>query len=613
MATNSKQSATVFNRIALVGVSFAMGLVFGILAIVAIQNFVPRDEQSTQEVAQGEFVQTTTDSTTRTSTTDRIDVGRFQEVFKHDSISEQYLALHTTLSHTTEQELKDWWIQSKNIERSSHREIAQQIILRNLTAINPQQAVQYLNEVSPLLADALLRTIFNEWAVLDLDGAIQAAAKLLRTRRTVALEAILKTRDDLSEDELRAIAVQLDRAETYDKLSSEVKALQSIANPRESWSILLNDNVDDSLQTESLVTVAEAWHEQIGFEVLSKIYAEIDDFGSKVYLLEAIARVDPAGALEYTYGLNANYDKLNLSTIIVRDLAKRDAPAALNAISSLEPSSFSSKLEETAATTWARTAPANVIENVGAIPEQFRLSALESAFATIARRDPMEALDKITSVDAYVGNTSSILNKIVTEWSYQQPDVVADWVVKNFIQDDSQRRSLLMQVLPRLARQDPDHAFELAKTYTSTTHQGVGLDYLVIRELASVGNLEAAKQFLPQVKESSKSAVYSTVGELMIRESEELEALELGKNLSEKQQDFYYVRVMSLWAATKPKKLYESLKDLPTDSLVSKAALHLILTNRRQPVLSKEQIDHATSLLSFDDELHLNRIINLNL
>ncbi|MXZ55112.1 MAG: hypothetical protein F4227_03220 [Gammaproteobacteria bacterium] len=110
----------------------------------------------------------------------------------------------------------------------------------------------------------------------------------------------------------------------------------------------------------------------------------------------------------------------------------------------------------------------------------------------------------------------------------------------------------------------------------------------------------------------SKAAVYGTVGELMVRESEELDALKLGKTLSEQHQSFYYIRVLSLWAATKPKNLYESLKDLPTKDLESQAALHLILVNRRQPVLSDDQIDHAKTLLSSADEKHLNRVVNPN-
>lgn len=587
------------------------GLTLGALAVIAVFNFSPQKVDSTLDVTQGEVLQTSTKSTDGLSSVGSIKVGQFQELFEHRSIAEQYQALYTILASATLQELKDWWTHAQNIERLSHREIAQQAILRNLTLKSPKEALQCLEEVSRFQTDALLRSVFSEWAVSNLDGAIEAVTALESSRRNVALQAILESRDDLSENRRREIAVLLDGENTYLKLVSDTKASQRITEPKESWKILLNDDVDDSQQTESLAIVAEEWREQVGFEVLSKIYAEVEDYGTQLYLLKAIAQVDPTGALEYTRGLVAEYDKLNLSTIVVRNWARTDAQAALAAISTIEPSSFSSKLEDTVATTWARTTPSNVIDNIGAISEKFRLSTLETAFATIARQDPTKAFAKLSSVESYVGNTSSIVKKIVSEWSYQQPDAAVDWVINNFTQDDPQRRTLLMQVLPRLARQDPVRAFELAIAQT-TLNEGLGLDHLVIRELALTGRVDMAKKLLPQVKDSSKAAVYGTVGELMVRESEALEALELGRGLTEKQQNFYFSRMMGLWAVTNPKDMYESLEDLPTSNLKSRAALSLILINRKQPVLTDNQIEHARSLLSSDAEAHLNRIVNPN-
>ena len=607
MAAQNKRSSVVLNRISIIGLTLLVGVGIGVVAVVAFINFrIPNAQTTAESTPTKERWYSTKNSDT--DPTNSIEVGQFEEIFKHNSISKQYTALHATLSQATEQELKSWWNQSKEIKRASHRKIAQRAILQNLSTINPREALQKIEEVSRFEVDVLLKSVFSQWSVSGLDNAIEAATTFSAPRRRVALQAILETRDDLTDSKRRSIATQLSGEEIFLKLTSDTLAAHSISEPEQSWSILLSDDVDDALQMETLEIVATAMYEQVGFEVLSKIYAEIDDYGSKVHLLKEIARTEPARALEYSYGLNADYDKLNLSTIIVRDWAKADPQTALAAVSSLKPSSFSSRLEDTVVTTWARTTPNTVIENVEAIPEQFRLSTLETALATIARQDPMDALATLGSVESFVGNTSSILKKIVTEWSYQQPDAAADWVDKNYTQDDSQRRALFTQILPRLALQNPEKAFELAITQT-TTHEGVGLDHLVIRELALAGNIDEAKKLLPRVQESSRAAVYGTIGEFMIRESEALDSLELGRDLNENHQSFYYVRVLSLWAATKPKNLYESLDDLPTSDLESKAALHLILANRRQPVLSDDQIEHAKILLNSDDELHLNRIV----
>ena len=67
----------------------------------------------------------------------------------------------------------------------------------------------------------------------------------------------------------RSIASQLSGEETFLKLASDTLASKSITEPKQSWEILLNDGVNDSLQTDSLDIVAEALREQIGFEVLN--------------------------------------------------------------------------------------------------------------------------------------------------------------------------------------------------------------------------------------------------------------------------------------------------------------------------------------------------------
>ena len=163
-----------FHRIALVGVSFGIGLVFGILAIVVFQNI------ASQDIAQGEIEQTSTTSTNRISTTDKIDFGQFQEIFKYESISQQDRALHSTLSKATEHELNGWWLQSQKIERDSHRKLAQRVILQNLTTINPQEALRKIDEVSQFEVNALLKSVFSQWSVSELEGAIEAASFVFR-------------------------------------------------------------------------------------------------------------------------------------------------------------------------------------------------------------------------------------------------------------------------------------------------------------------------------------------------------------------------------------------------------------------------------------------------
>lgn len=596
--TIEKTSANT-KHIVVVGLTFLAGTVLGVLVVLAIQNFNPQDDIATQDVAHGNVQHTSAKSLVNARSKTTIGIGDFQQVFDHQSISEQLAVLHSTLSQATEQELKDWWIQSQEIERENHRKIAQRAILQSLTSIDPQAALQSIEDVSMFHVDPLLKSVFSQWSITQLDEAIEAATTFSDSRRRVALEAILETRDDVSASERLSIAKRLDGEETLLKLVSDHEASQNIAEPSESWKILLNDDVDDSLQIESLVVVAEAWHEQVGFEVLSNIFEEVEDYWVQRQLVEAFVQFDPASALNYTLGLLDESDQAQLSGLVVREWASTNAQAALTFVNSIEQTSLASSLEREIASVWAGTKPREAIENIETISEEVRLATLETAFARIARQDALEAIGMLSSVVNFVGNTSTIARRIVNHWSVQNPHAAADWVLSNYSQDDPHRRSLLEDVLPRLALQDPDHAFELAMEQPSPD-QGHGLELYVIRALAYDGDIERAKKLLPRVNENTKLLAYSEVGEAMVRESQIVQAMEMGKEFAATTQRIYFQRVLWQWGRTDPKNLYESLDNLPTSELKSIAATQLIHWNKYEPVFTDEQIEHAKTFLSSD-------------
>lgn len=594
--TNSKRKHVI-------GVTFVGGLILGVLGILTFQHFVPQNEHATQGIAQGEVELAETESAHNLSSTKTVGIEKFEQIFNDRGPAEQYKALYNTFSQNSDTELKQSWIQSQKIERARHREIAQHVILLCLTAINPQEALQALDDASVLQRDALSRTIFAEWAAFHLDDAINAATKLTGAQRSVALEAILKSRDDLTEDKRRAIAVRLDREETYHKLLSDSNALQSTMDPSESWDILLNDNVDDSRQMESLSIVAESWREQIGFEILSKIYrSEFKNNRIKNRLAATIVQGDPALAFEYAQGVAEENEQSYLSKIIVEEWSHTDPLAALAATSTFEPSSRVANLEEEIAEVWARTKPHELIRNIELFAEESRVAPLKLAFSYIAREDPLRAIESLSTVENSVGSTSAILQRIVNEWSLQQPEAATDWVLNNFDQEDpSLLQSLLNEALPSLARQDPIQAFEIALKLPVPDF-GDGLELRVIHQLTQDGNIELAISLLPRVrKKNTQKYAYNHVASAMVKKGRTFEALELGRDLEPTLQQSYYDRVVQEWANTDPTSLYASLEELPTSDAQTGAVSALFFSNDVAPVLTDDQLEQAKSLLDPDD------------
>ncbi|MYD46419.1 MAG: hypothetical protein F4W92_08715 [Gammaproteobacteria bacterium] len=601
MTTTSENSPTNLKRTLYIGLTFTVGLALGVFVVLAIQKLGPQNEHTVEDVAQNGVNESTTSRLESDPTIGSGEIGQIQDILNQPSVFDQQKSLYSTLSSATTEDLKDLWIQSQKIVRESHREIVQHGILSKLATVSPAKALGYIDEVSIFQTDALLKSLFSEWSFLNLEEAIEAAIALSRPRRNIALMAILNTRDDLTESKHREIAIQLEHEETFLKMVSDTKALLSLEEPHSSWDTLLTDEVADYLQAESLLKVAEAWREQIGFKVLSNIYsADIDDDQLRQQLIRKIAEEDPLGALNHTRELTDESEKSSLSRTIVRVWARSDALAALLAVSTFEPTSIASALEVQITMVWASIRPNEVIENIDAVTDEHRLDTLESAFAQLASQDPKSALAKVSSVENLVANTSSIVHSIVREWSYTEPREATNWVLENYEREDPHRLTMLDSVLSYLAPVEPEAAFEIALEHSTGGRWG-GLELDVFHRITYAGNLELAKKLIPRVHEDSKPFAYIHYGEALVKHAQTEEALELGKNLNEEQQSSYYRQVMSVWARESAKNLYEQLDDLPTDELKSLAAEELIRRNIRTPIFNDEQIKHAQTFVESDD------------
>lgn len=607
MAPSNGRPSLASKYTLVIGITLVVGVSLGAVAVVVFQGLITEKERARHGIHDDSFPRSSLQSPHSESTQQIDEPERFREIFKHQSTIDQYTALYTNLSRATVDELKEWWSLSKEIERKSHRVTAQNAILREFAKNSPQEALRYVDDATIFETDTLLKTVFNEWAVSHLDGAIEAVPTLPAPRRNIAIEAILESRDDLSDSERRSIAAQLGNEETYLKMVSDSKASQTIAEPQQSWDTLLNDSVDDSLQLWSLAKVAEAWYAQIGFEVLSHMIAVAS--ANKEQLLRPIVQLDPAGAMDYVRGVDEESDKRYLASTVAIEWARTDPRGALSAVLTIQPPSLASWLESQIAIFWARSEPDAMIENIELISEEFRIDTLESAFSMLADKDPMGAIERLSSVEHYVGNTSSIVRSILFRWANQEPDAAADWVLNTYPKEDPQRRTLTETVLRFFAHRDPNKAFEFAIAQP-VSFAGIGLEVIVMQSITQDGDIDLAKKLLPRVRgDDTKAYVHSLIGGAMVKQSKFDQVLDFGLELSESEQPQYYESVLSDWARKDPKNLLATLKGLPSDSFKSTAAFLLVLNNEHRPVLTDDQIENAKTFLNKTHEIAVKQLL----
>ncbi len=99
-------SQDVSKRRLIVGITFAVGLVIGVLTVITVQSFVLKSEPEPYDLADIELQQNSTENFDRDSNLLSFGIGQFEEIFKLRSPVEQRKALYNILSSSTEQELK---------------------------------------------------------------------------------------------------------------------------------------------------------------------------------------------------------------------------------------------------------------------------------------------------------------------------------------------------------------------------------------------------------------------------------------------------------------------------------------------------------------------------
>ena len=179
------------------------------------------------------------------------------DIEDHSSAFNRNVSLYTTLANADEQVLRELLSVSLDIEQRSVRNETLFAIASRFALINPQGGLELVNDAPVHARTPMLKGIFTEWCVDDLDSAIAAATNLNRDARLTAIDSIASVRDDLSEERLRGIAIELGHPDYLAQVESESKTLEHVHDPVSAWSVLAHDGLDDGPQLESFVLAAE--------------------------------------------------------------------------------------------------------------------------------------------------------------------------------------------------------------------------------------------------------------------------------------------------------------------------------------------------------------------
>ncbi len=589
-------------------IRFLIGVVFGVgiallawFAFLTVDGWVNSDNEtlSYDSSETGHISKSGQEGTSAS----RSDLGKdLAELTQYRSDFARSVALYALLERADREELIDLAKRSNTINHSSRRRTTQIAIGRKFAAVDPQLALEIVKDVPQSTRAALLFGVYHEWSTSNLDEAIASAQTLDSAPAQIALQAILETRNDLSESRRREIAGQFGREEFAYRLITEQTAASHADNPESAWQALMDDDIDNAYQLRELREASLGWVDRDGLSVLSNLSSALNEsFGSSVRreLIRSIVEVDPLSAFNHAVALPSEERKLLLSSV-VRVWARIEPQIAFEAAANIEPVSDAESLLKDVVSSWAWNDAHGILAVLEQFDAQLRMLAADQAISSIATKDPLEAARLIEELQTKVSNTSSIESGLIYHWSRSDPRAALDWLLEDPKRGDTRRRSMIESALRGLAHEDPQYAFQIGLEQPLVWEHDNGMESDVISELSRF-DIETAISLLPKVREESKSISYLWVGQALVKKRDPYRALELGEQVPESKRDFYYGSIGGEWADTNPIQMYEELEQLPGAKLKSTMAKQLLLNNARSPILSKDQVKHAKSLLTEED------------
>ena len=528
------------------------------------------------------------------------------ELINVESTFQRTVSLYTYLTDIDTNDLLELLRRSESLKRNNVRSNIQTIALRKLASIDPTEALRWIANIPRVRRAPMLESVFYEWSLTNLSDAVEGAKTLDGIDRRTALEAILSTRNDLSNSVLLEIAHDLELETIAQHHVSEVQALELLDDPSSAWDFVLNDGLEDANQLELLKLVASAWTEQEGFDVMlhtAALFQNKDERAVLSTVVEGVVATQLEEAFVYLQNIpRADQGELPCALAIVA--ARINPNLAFTEIAKWSDEPIHTQMQKAAANSWAHSNPRATLDNLELLPQVTRVEAIDIALTQLAYASPEEAIRYIGLVNEFLRSETRILTIIAKQWSNVDPEAALDWVMSYSESNENLRDALVQNVFKNLVAVDTQKALELSREIWSTRLSVEdAAEYDVISELVAMGKIDEAIDLLPEIHEQARYFAIDELGRSLVQAGDPYSAIELGVDVPFLNAPLvgpatYYFGVFHEWADRDPQQLFNSLQAITSIPIRSMAAQILLERQESRPALSDESVKSAEQFLS---------------
>ena len=510
-------------------------------------------------------------------------------------------ALYDLFANGDKETIQDYWIQSQQLHASNVRNDIQRIIIQSWSTIDPVAALAAVVE-REILDDTrapMIELVFHEWSLVDLADAMYHIGNLDQEDKLRAVSGIVRSREDLSYQQRREIARELDCEWVALEVLRKSTDAFVIEDPAQEWTSYVWENKSD-LQTLSdsqnrmLANLAYSWIVQDGVIAFEKMRHSLPSnfslLATAKYVSSEIFETNPQLAFDLALTgtqRERETEYLQLAVDLIAKWAATDGRTAFDATDSVKARAFQLRLRQRVLWVWAQTTPQSLMNSIDELPQSLQLKARETALTYIAKESPESVRDMLSEItDPKYRNV--VAKAVVRSWALTDLGSTLDWI------DSDERLADIRVDLTRaayfsLSQVNPKLAVQTAVTQPLQESKD-GWEALVIIWTAK-DNLDVAADLLPLVRRGrTRTRAYDAVIERSIDAHEWERAINLIVQYEDNKGYVLRGSYVGSLAREVPTRLYKKLETMDSPWLRKSVAWQLLALNKENSVFSSEQL-----------------------
>ncbi|MXZ43608.1 MAG: hypothetical protein F4Z01_01310 [Gammaproteobacteria bacterium] len=499
---------------------------------------------------------------------------------------------------------KSTWNVSLQVRRDT-----QTSLIKKLSLNAPSEALVFaIARIEPQRT-ALISTVFQQWALMDIDEAVARAKEFPEQERTRLIHSILHALQDQPREKHREIASELGNEEYARTFYLQSLTKVTIENPKDTWYEIVDlVEAENSQQLAALRKVATAWVAQEGLGALDEIRATIkDDFNRDTVsfgiFLEHV-KTHPEATFDYANALT-DIPAMFLNSVVA-SWAQQDYEAVLAKAETLSPSGVKDRMLSRAYRAWGEDKPIAFLKQLNEIPAGHQETARVGAIPSLPETDLPKAAELILQLDKEELQ-ATMAEALVQKWSRYDVEAAMNWV-SSLSNRESLATNLHRTIAYSVVSTQPRLAFQIAQDLPETPREGMSLgNEAQILHLIAGDDMQVAMELLPSVREDNRIQAYQVVANQMINLGDTQDVFTLGRQLPDEERVEYFESVAIHWTRKDPKELLREFEKFPTAKVKSKSALALITKNRLITAYSADEISSLEEYLQPEDEAVLNQ------